>query len=334
MNKYFIALTLCLNFSFSFSQTGTNQTDNKGRKQGPWTKIDSAGNKVYDGQFKDGIPVGLFKHYYPKGNLKATNNYFGNGKQAAAHIYHPNGKLQGAGLYFEQKKDSLWKFYDDKEALLSEEFYSKGVKNGQWKLYYPNGKLLRTEKWKADKKDGQWMMYYDNGQPQQEINYVNGLLEGNFNVYNMSGKIIIEGNYKNDFPLGTWFYYNDFGTVHYLEQYKDGKLMAKKFQNGSEDQTYPNGIPKSKYTFKSGKKNGGFVEYYDAGSFKRRRKPADPNAIDAGNATEEWEEYIEGQKIKIQGTYLDDKLNGEVSYFTIEGKLEKKEKYVNDVLAK
>jgi len=335
MKLRFLTLLFSLVGVCSFAQPPKNQTDVKGLKQGNWEKYSSEGFKIYEGQFKDGLPVGLFKYYYPKGELKATNNYFGaNSIYAAAHIYHTNGKMEATGLYYQQKKDSLWKFYDDEENLISEEFYTKGLKNGNWKHYYPSGKLLRTEYWKNDSKDGKWTLYYETGKLQQEIAYLEGKLEGDFKVYDAEASCIIEGKYKNDNPSGNWFYYENGGRVKYIEQFKAGKLISKKFQNGLDEEPYPNGIPKSKYTYKGGKKNGVFVEYYNAGEFKRRRKPIDPGSLDSANPTEEWEEYLDGQKVKVKGFYKDDKLEGEVNYYKLDGKLEKKEKYLSGVLVK
>ena len=50
-----------------FSQ---NKTDAQGRKQGPWRKY-QPGDKIliYTGQFKDDIPVGEFRYYYPSGKV-------------------------------------------------------------------------------------------------------------------------------------------------------------------------------------------------------------------------------------------------------------------------
>jgi antitoxin component YwqK of YwqJK toxin-antitoxin module len=335
MNKPLLLLFLISFSRATFAQPKINYTDAKGLKQGSWVKANAAGEKLYEGQFKDNLPIGIFKYYFPNGVLKATNNYFGKKSEyAAAHLYHTNGKLEAAGTYFEQKKDSTWRFFDEEENLISEEIYSKGNKIGNWKQFYPSGKLLRSENWKNNLKDGAWIMYYEDGKIQHEINYKDGKLEGEYKVFNAEGVAIIEGKYKNDNPAGNWFYNEGGGKVKYIEQYKDGKLLAKKMQNGVEEFTFPNGIPKSKYLYVGGKLNGAFVEYYNAGEYKRRRKAADPNSLDSANPTEEWEEVLDGQKVRMKGFYKDGKLEGEVSYFKPDGKLERKEVYVGGNLKK
>ena len=41
---------------------------------------------------------------------------------------------------------------------------------------------------------------------------------------------------------------------------------------------------------------------------------------------------LAGQKIKRKGTYKNDKLQGSILYFSLDGKVEKIEKYTNGVL--
>lgn len=311
-----------------------NQIDAKGRKQGRWEKLDEAGRKLYIGTFKDDVPVGEFRHFYPNGKLKAINNYRLGGHESFAILFNSDGLKEAEGLYIDKKKDSLWVYYDSNGIKLSEETYSRGIKNGEWRQYYPGGKLLRVEFWTNDKKEGKWLMYYENGKIQQEVNYKNGLLHGDFLVFDSEGNPSLEGKYKEDQPSGNWFYYQGKGQIKYIEQYKDGKRISRKMQNGTEELTYPNGIPQSVYHYKNGKKNGSFVEYYNTGTYRKRKKAIDPNALEAANPIEEWEEYLEGQKIKVKGFYKEDKLDGEILYFSTDGKLANKEYYKEGILQK
>ena len=48
-------------------------SDENGKKQGKWMKRKD-GVKFYAGQFKDDIPVGEFKYYYPNGKLKISTH--------------------------------------------------------------------------------------------------------------------------------------------------------------------------------------------------------------------------------------------------------------------
>ena len=66
--KQFLFFILIAIIPFSgFSQETFNIKDASGRKQGSWIKMDTAGRKIYEGQFKNDIPQGTFKYYYPNG---------------------------------------------------------------------------------------------------------------------------------------------------------------------------------------------------------------------------------------------------------------------------
>jgi len=289
-----------------------NRKDANGLKQGIWRKTYPEGQLKYEGNFVDDVPTGLFKYYYRDGKLEATNNYFNNGKSASAHIYYPDGKIKGLGLYTETKKDSLWKFYNSGEVLVAEEFYTRGVRNGTWKTYYDNGKPADETNWKNGIKDGQWKQYYDDGALKEEAVYIKDKREGDYKVYFPEHKkISIEGKYTGDKKAGIWYYYHEDGSVERIEKYKDGNLNETNYMNTTVNEYYKNDIPKSSVTYKNGKKNGEWIEYYEAGEWKTRKiKNEDGKDDDEG--------YIEGQKIKAKGIYVNGELK-EATWYNLDG---------------
>ena len=69
MKKSITILIVFLNVFLSVAQ---NKTDEKGWKQGYWKKIDPTTKKIiYEGNFKDNLPQGLFKYYYPNDSIKS-----------------------------------------------------------------------------------------------------------------------------------------------------------------------------------------------------------------------------------------------------------------------
>lgn len=331
MGRIFSTLALIfIGFAAVIAQPGDDQlnvTDANGKKQGKWKKKDETGG--YEGQFKDDVPVGMFKYFYPKGELKATMNYYNNGKKAAAHMFYRNGKHKAIGIYTEQKKDSLWRYFDTEENLVSEEFYKKGTVNGLSKSYYGSGQLLEELNYKDGVKDGKWNQYFENGQLSQEATYVNGKVEGDFKIFREDGKVAVEGQYSNDLKAGNWFFYDTYGTIKKVVTFKDGFKFREKIMNGEKLEYYANNIPKSKVTFKNGKKNGEFIEYYEMGEWVTQEVKGDPNL----GQDNDYEEVLIGQQISKKGKYVNDKLEGEVIYYTRDGKVEKKEFYKNGELA-
>src|ERR1700739_1662827 len=143
---YVLILTLysILNIQYLFSQTNAeNKTDEKGRKQGYWEKIDPTTKKIiYKGTFKDDKHQGLFIYYF-KGSdsVRTKMNFIQDGKIGYAQLYYYNGKLEAKGKYVGEQKDSLWNFYDDRATLISTEMYTAGKKNGASKVFSPDGKV-------------------------------------------------------------------------------------------------------------------------------------------------------------------------------------------------
>lgn len=307
--------------------TAPNTVDANGKKQGKWQRLYEDGKVRYTGQFKDDVPVGLFKYFYPKGQLQATINHFDNGKRAAAHMYHPNGEYKAVGLYREEQKDSLWKYFDDQGALISEAFYKNGELNGVVKDYYINGQLLQELGYKAGVKDGAWTKYYADGKVRQSATYVDGKLDGDFKIFFEDGKTSIEGKYRDDIKAGNWYFYDTYGTIERIQTWVDGAVKKDQVFNGEDIKYYTNGIPKSKTTYKNGKKHGDWAEYFDAGEWVVKTIPGDPML---GTEPEEVE-YLEGQKISAKGKYVNGELEGEVIYYNQDGSIQNKEVYKSGV---
>ncbi len=64
----------------------------------------------YEGQFKDDVAIGAFKHYYENGDLKSVTIY--NGKRVQSEVYYNGGQIMAKGVFKDQKKDSTWLYFD------------------------------------------------------------------------------------------------------------------------------------------------------------------------------------------------------------------------------
>lgn len=167
-----------------------NRTDEKGRRQGPWTDFYANGQKRYEGQFKDGKCQGEFKYYDEQGHLKATNTFDKSGESALNKTYAPNGTLIASGYYVNQVKEGEWKFFaEENGVLITSEEYKAGLAHGSSKVFYETG-VLMTER-----------------------QYVNGLLEGHAKIYYPSGALKEEGDYLHGDKTGIWKAYNEDGDV-------------------------------------------------------------------------------------------------------------------------
>ncbi|HPM12726.1 MAG TPA: hypothetical protein PK734_04460, partial [Bacteroidales bacterium] len=205
-----------------------NYMDITGKKQGYWCKRDAAGNKVYEGTFKNDVPVGEFKKYHQNGKIKYLMIYnSNNSNDVQVTMYDITGELSAKGFYYNKIKHGTWQYFGQQEKLLMEEHYTMGKLDGASTIFWQVGNNLPAEikHWKDSVKHGDWFWFYETGQMRMKAGYSNGKLEGPFIVYFFDGKIHIQGAYVNDRRNGVWNYYNEDGTSRAVLEYNMGTLV-------------------------------------------------------------------------------------------------------------
>lgn len=221
----------CLIFSTAFAQQGENKTDEKGRKQGVWIKIDPrTGKKIYKGQFKDDKPVGRFYYYdLHTDSVKTILDFRGEGKIAYATMFHYTGKMQAKGKYIQEQKDSIWNFYDDKGFLLSTENYKMGKKYGKSIVYFPEGKISEEKMFRNDTLDGPFKQYYSDGKTKGEGAYKKNEFTGKCTYYYPDGEIAATGVYDDKGrKKGVWLYKTAEGKIQSREVWENGRILSGK----------------------------------------------------------------------------------------------------------
>ncbi len=192
-----------------------NQTDARGLRQGLWIAKYPNGNIKYMIYFKDGHPAGLYKRYYPNGQLLVEMHFTPDGRRASAIFYDDQGNRIAMGYYYEQKRDSLWQFLVNDSIVLKEVMYHRGKKNGFERIYsyyyYPN--LLKERYYKNGVLDSVAVDYYYDGTPKAIMYYKNGELDGPYQLLYYGGKVKIKGQYVNGYMEGDWLFYNPDGSV-------------------------------------------------------------------------------------------------------------------------
>jgi antitoxin component YwqK of YwqJK toxin-antitoxin module len=324
-NLSFILLFISASFA-AFSQE--NQSDAKG-KQGRWVKKDAENKPIYEGQFKDDKPYGEFKYYYETGQVKFITVFSENGKVARTKMYYESGKMMACGKFINEVKDSTWKYFSETDGMLMrEENLTNGKKNGICKVYNFDSTLAKQETWKMDVLNGPVKEWFQMGKLKMEGNYTNGKLDGKATYYFPEGTVCASGTFKAGVKDGTWSYATSNGKQGSQEIYKDGKLVSTIRTNGQFQEAYVgSNIPKASYTYISGKKNGPFIEYYEVGKFIQQEvQPPDENQ------PAYVEEVFTGQKTKRSGSFKNDKLDGKIIYYKLDGTIEKTEVYKEGVL--
>ncbi len=226
MFRIFIFFLLAFFSCQAFAQDTLNVTDKTGRKQGVWRKKNSAGQLVYEGHFKDGLPLGEFRYYYPDGKLKTVSVISNQGKRAVTTSWFPNGKKMATGIYRDEKKDSTWQFFSESNGtLVSEENYKDGLTDGISKVFYPDGQLSEIHHLRSGVKDGPWEQYYLDGKIKLRATYKAGEKDGLFKTFYSSGQVMMAGQYISGLQDGTWMYYGEMGAVTKKEIYNKGILV-------------------------------------------------------------------------------------------------------------
>jgi antitoxin component YwqK of YwqJK toxin-antitoxin module len=301
-----------------------NRSDAQGRKQGTWVKTWPSGKVRYEGTFKDDRPIGEFKHFDEEGALTTIQQHAGDGKVSRAKHFHPNGKLMAAGKYVAQKKDSTWSYYDDSDQLRKVERYANGVLHGLQEVYYPNGRTAEQENFDQGLRHGESKSWFDSGVLKSEAIHAKGEPEGRMTFYYPSGKKEIEGKMVNGDRDGTWYYFNTDGSLQLQVLYRQGVLIKERKENGTFKEYYDDEQLMSEVTYKAGKREGPFVDYYNNGRWVVQPMPSDPVV----GAPADMERTLQGQTRKREGTYRNDMLEGEVKEFDEKGKQIKVTRYV------
>jgi antitoxin component YwqK of YwqJK toxin-antitoxin module len=221
--KYLSILFFFIVLSVSAQPQAPNRVDSKGNKQGPWKKYDK-NVLLYEGNFKDNVPVGEFKYYHPNGKLKSITFFIQGVHQVKTTIYHPNEKKASEGQYIDQIKDGEWSYWDEDGTLIRVEHYKKGIKEGIWKTFSAQtGILLEEVVYLNDQLHGTAKTYYTDGTPCTVENYINNQRNGEAESYYGNGILSIKGSFHKGLKLGTWNYYDEEGKLRKTVGFKNSQ---------------------------------------------------------------------------------------------------------------
>ncbi|MFO7868937.1 MAG: hypothetical protein R6U95_06540 [Bacteroidales bacterium] len=230
--KYIISLALLIGITHIVHAQDTliNYEDINQKKQGYWVKKDDDNNKIYEGYFKNDVPIGEFKKYHPNGELKYLMYYDTNDqKLVEVTMYDITGELSAKGTYYDKKKDGKWTYYGSEEQVIMIEHYNMDTLDGKSVIYWQdeNQNPAEVKTWKNGKLDGPWHWFYSDGSTRMNAHYKNGKLDSTFIVYFIDGSIHVKGEYNNDTRNNTWNYYNEEGEQVLHIEYDNGEVVNK-----------------------------------------------------------------------------------------------------------
>lgn len=209
-----------------------NKTDAAGRKQGPWIKYQSDGTTpLYTGTFKDDIPVGEFRYFYPNGKVKSIVQHESK-IRTYVWFYFENEQMMSEGQYIQMQKDSLWKTYNNQGFLVSTEYYKNNRLNGEKRIYYLQNQLERGElkiaqldTYKDSVLHGPHSTYFSSGKLKENGRYENGLKVGVWETYHPEGQVATRLKYRKGKAYGYCIAYDENGAEMYRSYWLDGKSL-------------------------------------------------------------------------------------------------------------
>lgn len=227
MKRFFI-LALGFFFAFSSAYSAPNKMDRKGRKQGAWAKTYDNGNLMYEGEFKNDVPVGTFKRYYQDGKLKSVQEYH-NDETSYIKIYDNDGKTLTSEGKFNDKKQKVgeWKFYSNGQLFMTETFVD-GLREGV-SYSFKNGVVVEECPYKKGKLNGVKKAYLVSGKLYSETTYLNDVMDGDYRLYEGNELPVEEGLFKNGKRAGEWVSYDEnHKVIDRISYSSDGKPKNQK----------------------------------------------------------------------------------------------------------
>lgn len=189
-----------------------NQTNEKGERIGVWKKYYKNNRIRYEGQFKKGKEVGVFKFYSAADSEFpiAIKNFDVNSDIAKVKFFTVKGLLESEGEMIGKDRIGKWLYYhkDGKNKMI-EENYKNAMLNGEYKIFYVNGKLTKLAHYKDGLLEGNSKKYSQEGVLVEDLNYIKNILNGPAAFYEMNGNLKQKGVYEDDLKVGVWEFYTD-----------------------------------------------------------------------------------------------------------------------------
>jgi uncharacterized protein len=223
-----------------------------------------------------------------------------------------------SSLYYSQEvnPNGYNVFYFPDSGVSSEGTMRNGKPDGYWKSYYKNGNLKSEGNRKDFKLDSIWRFYYPNGKIKNLINYRNDLKNGYTYTYLpikekdsiVDYYLASKELYLNGTRQGESFYYYSDSLLQYVFYYRNDKKHGpgKEFAKDSTIIT--------------------LYEYFNGYLIEQQKI----NRTDSEKRKQgKWITYYDNEQIKIESSYLNNKLHGYYREYNKYGKLIAEKRYLN-----
>lgn len=196
-------------------------TDMNGLRQGLWKEYYPTGELRSKGKYKNSKPIGEWNFYFTDKSVEITGSYNNKGHKDGEWLwFYPSGDTMTIANYEDGDYEGLYVEYDENGDPLVKGNYVAGLEEGFW--MYRNGTSVESGKYDGGKRDGVWKTTFDSEHIAFEIKYEQDLRDGKYTAYWENGNIKTSGKYNQGLQDGTWTYYNEDGIVILTTIFKDG----------------------------------------------------------------------------------------------------------------
>jgi uncharacterized protein len=288
-----------------------------GLEQGVWKYYYPNGELKYERSYDKGNSDGSFKYFYKNGKLYYEINYVNNNREGYYKSYFLNGKVRSEGYYLNDEQHGPWTFYSSDGSLDEVNFFQEGEVKGITESYLPGNKLYSHA-------------IYKNGFYNNSIRF-----DTSGKAYDTTRLILGTGKLVTIDPLK---------QITFTANYVGGK------KNGTTKSYYGAGKLSAVDSFYMGNREGAYKAYHINGKLKihgfylNDEKDSIWNYYDEDGILYRSIRYEKGEsngpdksynnlgKLEVEKTYKDDERHGDYIYYGYDGTIIYKAAYVNGVL--
>jgi antitoxin component YwqK of YwqJK toxin-antitoxin module len=160
-------------------------------------RMDSTTGTRMEIEYRNGMPEGLMRSWYPNGQLQVEGTLHGQTREGTWKAWHENGKLLREGTFQDGKEEGRFSWYFEDGRLSKQGDYHAGKENGRWTWYHENGRKMQEGTLLDGVETGVWKEWYPNGKPKMSGSLTDGKKEGQWTWWDEDGNKTVK-TYSQD----------------------------------------------------------------------------------------------------------------------------------------
>lgn len=169
--------------------------------------------------------------FYPSGNVKFVEYYFGDALHGPSTFYAENGSILSRAWFIHGKRvGKAWTYYLE-GSLHSLQRFENDLAIGMHQYFYPDGIPKSILPYKQGSLHGEVHLYDCFGTLVRHLSFVDGKRTGVEQIWNDEGQLVIESQYDGDRPVGTARTWHSNGVLAHEFIYDDDsrRIVAREW---------------------------------------------------------------------------------------------------------